>query len=246
MSRRLRLIVFLLGGVGVATLFGVAFTRMPSFGQARHLYRDLAVHASLAHQTANVVSSVNFDLRGLDTLGEETILLASVLGAAVLLRPAREEAERRPPEMGRTLESTRLAGYLLLPVTLIIGFDVVAHGHLTPGGGFQGGVVLATGVHLLYVSGSYQALERVRPLDIYDGGEALGAAVFAALGIAGTVVAGAFLANIIPRGTFGQLLSAGSVPALNGAVGVEVACGMVVLLAQFLDQEILVQGEGER
>lgn len=240
MTRRLRMIVFLLGAGCVAAMFGAAFARMPAFGGVVHLYRSLAVHAAVAHRTANVTSAVNFDQRGLDTLGEETILLASVVGAAVLLRPAREETGRKPPDTGRTLDSSRLAGYLLLPVTLIVGFDVIAHGHLTPGGGFQGGVILATGLHLLYVTGSYRALDRLRPLGIYDAGEAFGAVAFGILGFAGIIVAGSFLANVIPTGTFGQLPSSGTVAVLNGAVGVEVGCGVVVLLAHFLEQDIIL------
>lgn len=240
MSRRARMILLAAGVAGMAVLFGLAFARMPAFGSVVHLYRDLAVRGAVSHHTANVVSAVNFDQRALDTLGEETILIASVAGAAVLLRPSAEEAAARPPGTGRVLEITQLAGYLMVPVTLIVGFDVVAHGHLTPGGGFQGGVVLATGLHLLYVTGSYRALDRLRPLALYDAGDALGAGLFAALGVAGIVVTGAFLANIVPLGTFGELFSAGTVPLLSIAVGLEVACGMVVLLAHFLDQEIVV------
>jgi multicomponent Na+:H+ antiporter subunit B len=245
-TRRVRLVVFLAGAVGVAGLLSAAFTRIHPFGGNIHLYRTLAVYAAVAHHTANVVSSVNFDQRGLDTLGEETILLASVIGATVLLRPSREESEQRPRRTGRTLDATRLLGYLLLPVTLLVGFDVITHGHVTPGGGFQGGVVLATGLHLLYLSGSYPALDRLRPLELYDLGEALGAGAFGMVGLAGIVVAGSFLANIIPTGTFGQLLSGGVVPVLNGAVGVEVACGVVVLLAQFFEQAIILTARVER
>jgi multicomponent Na+:H+ antiporter subunit B len=245
-TRRTRTLVFLAGAAGFAVLLAAAFIRMRPFGGGEHLYRTLAVHAAVAHHTANVVSSVNFDQRGLDTLGEETILLASIIGATVLLRPSREESEQRPRPTGRTLDATRMLGYLLLPVTVIIGLDVVAHGHVTPGGGFQGGVVLATGLHLLYLSGSYPALDQLRPLEIYDLGEALGAGVFAALGLAGIAVAGSFLANIIPTGTFGQLLSGGLVPVLNGAVGVEVACGVVVLLAQFFEQYIILGARADK
>ena len=246
MSRSVRMLVFLAGAGCVAAMFAVAFFRMPAFGGSAHLYRDLAVPAAVSHDTANVVSSINFDQRGIDTLGEETILVASVIGAAVLLRPSREEAEMRPRAVGRTLESTKLVGYLLLPVTLLIGFDVILHGQVTPGGGFQGGVILATGWHLLYVTGSYRSLDRLRPMELFDVGDALGATIFGALGIAGIVVAGNFLANIIPGGTFGQLLSAGTVPVLNGAVGLEVGCGMVVLLAHFLQQDIIIAAKSEQ
>ena len=240
MSRTARLLLFLAGAAGTAALLGTAIAGMPAFGGSTHPYRDLAVPAAVRHATANVVSSVNFDQRAIDTLGEETILLGSVVGAAALLRPAEREEERRPAGGGRTLEATRLLGYLLLPVTLMVGMDLVAHGHLTPGGGFQGGVVLATGLHLLYLTGSYPALQRLRPAGAFDAGEGAGAAAFAGLGLAGTALTGFFLANVIPQGTFGRLLSAGTVPVLNAVVGLEVACGTAVLLTGFFAQEITV------
>ncbi len=243
MSRRARLVLFLVAAAGVSVLYACAFFGMPAFGSSFHPYRDHAVPAAVAHATPNVVSAVNYDQRALDTLGEETILLGSVIGAAVLLRPSKEEREATTVrDGGRVLEATTLVGYLLLPVTLLIGVDVVVHGHLTPGGGFQGGVVLGTAVHLLYLSGHYRALERVRPLPVLNAGEALGTAAFAALGIAGIIAAGAFLTNVLPFGTFGSLLSAGTVPVLSIAVGVEVASGVIVLLAKFLEQALRVQG----
>lgn len=240
MSRQLRLAVFLVGGGAVAALLAIAFLAMPPFGRSEHLYRDLAVPAAVRHATANVVSSVNFDQRAMDTFGEETILIASVVGAATLLRPVKQETKRQSPDTGHTLGSTRLVGYLMLPVTLVIGLDVVIHGHLTPGGGFQGGVVLATGLHLLYVAGSYPALDRARPLDVVDIIDGIGAATFASVGIAGIAVAGSFLANVMSFGTFGQLFSAGTVPVLNVAVGLEVFAGIVAILAKFLNQDITV------
>ena len=245
MTRRARLVLFLVGAGGVAALFLLAVLGMPEFGAAHHVYRDLAVHAAVLHRTANVVSSVNFDQRATDTFGEETILITSVVAAAVLLRPAEGETERRIPKTGRNLPGTRLLGYVLMPIMLVIGFDLVLHGHVTPGGGFQGGIVLATGLHLLYVAGSYPALDRLRPIAAFDVADSLGAATFAAVGLAGVAFAGSFATNIMPWGTFGQLFSAGTVPVLNVAVGLEVFGGMVVLLAKFLEQDITVAGTGE-
>jgi multicomponent Na+:H+ antiporter subunit B len=237
--------MIVVAGGGVAAAMILAFLVMPAFGGKSHPYRDHAVVAGVAHNTSNVVSSVNFDQRGFDTLGEETILLASVMGVSVLLRPAEDETEIQGLSAGRVLDSTRLGGYVLLPVTGIIGLDVIAHGHVTPGGGFQGGVVLGTGLHLLYVAGRYRALERVRPVSVFEWGEALGAGAFACLGIAGLAATGAFLANIIPTGNFGDLYSSGTVPVLNGAVGIEVASGTMVLLAKFLEQAVRIRAEAE-
>lgn len=237
MTRSLRLGVFAAGAAGTAIVFLLAVLDMPPFGTRFHPYRDHAIPAAVAHATANVVSSVNFDQRGLDTLAEESILLASVLVVATLLRKTDGDRWRRRTG-GRVLDSTLLMGWILFPYTLLLGFDVVAHGHLTPGGGFQGGVVLGTAVHLLYVAGRYDMLRRIRPVPAFEWGEAIGTGAFACLGIAGVLVTGAFLSNVVPQGAFGTLLSAGTVPILNGAVGVEVASGMVVVISAFLDQAI--------
>jgi multicomponent Na+:H+ antiporter subunit B len=241
MNRTGRWIVFGLGAAGLLVLFGFALARMPLFGAASHPYRDSTVAAALVQRSPNVVSSINFDQRGLDTFGEESILLASVLGAVTLLRPGQDERRRTPSRRGRVLGATRLVGYLLLPVSLIIGADVVAHGHLTPGGGFQGGVVLATGLHLLYVGGSYSALRKLRPLRWYEYGEAAGMGAVVALGVAGLFTSSGFLANVIPQGVFDTLFSGGTVPVFSLAIGVEVACGVVVLLAGFLEQDLVTR-----
>jgi multicomponent Na+:H+ antiporter subunit B len=234
------MILLALGLVAVGTCLSVSFVRLPHFASSYHPYRDAAIPAAVQHATANAVSSVNFDQRALDTLGEETILLGSVIGVSALLRPSKEEREEGPSPTGRVLTPTKVLGYVMVPTTLILGVDVVTHGAVTPGGGFQGGIVLASGIHLLYVAGSYQALDRLRPVHLFEQGEAVGAAAFACLGLAGIIASAAFLANIIPQGTFGQLFSAGTVPLFNGAVGLEVASGIIVLLAKFLDQAILL------
>ncbi|MFI6452719.1 MnhB domain-containing protein [Streptosporangium amethystogenes] len=240
MNRRTRLAVFALGAAGLALAFAFALAGMPPFGGGHHPYRDLAVPAALRHATANVVSSVNFDQRGLDTLGEESILLGSVVGAAALLRLGRKETERRARERGGPLDAVSFMSCLALPFTLLLGLDVVLHGHLTPGGGFQGGVVLATGLHLLYLAGHYGLLERLRPLAWYELTEGLSVAAFAGLGLAGLAMGGGFLANILPLGSARASLSAGTVPVLNIVTGCAVAGGAVVLLAGFLRQAVRV------
>jgi multicomponent Na+:H+ antiporter subunit B len=240
MSRALRYWVLGIGLAGVAALLLAAFLDLPAFGTADHPYRDAAVAASVDRATTNVISSINFDQRALDTLIEETILFGSVLAVAALLRPSEEEHLHRPEGGRGPLEGTRAVGYLMLPLTLVIGVDLVVHGHLTPGGGFQGGIVLATGLHLVYVAGRFRSLERLRPVPLFEYTEAVGTAAFAAMGLATLAGSGAFLANVLPWGTFGQPLSAGTVPLLNIVVGIAVGAGGVVLVSQFLQQLLLV------
>jgi multicomponent Na+:H+ antiporter subunit B len=237
LSRTVRTRLFLAAAAVIACVYTLACTGLPHFGTAVHPYGDRAVAASLHQHTANTVSSINFDQRAFDTLGEESILFASVLGATVLLRRTDEEREAGP-ERAHVLPSTRLLGTLLLPVALLTGLYVVAHGQLSPGGGFQGGVVLATGLHLAYVAADYRVLRRVRPLAVFGALDATGAGSFTALGLAGLIAGGSYLENVLPLGTFNQLASGGTVPLVNAAVGIEVASGVIVLLAQFLDQAV--------
>ncbi|MFG3288958.1 MnhB domain-containing protein [Streptomyces sp. NPDC048179] len=242
MSRSARVRLFWAAAVVFAVVYTLACTGLPHFGTAVHPYGSRAVAASLRQRTANVVSSVNFDQRALDTLGEESILFASVLGTIVLLRHARDESVGRP-RAGRVLPSTRLLGLVLVPLTLLTGVYIVAHGQLSPGGGFQGGVILATGLHMAYVAADYRVLKRIRPLTVLDAADACAAGAFVALGFAGLIAGGAYLQNVLPLGTFGTLSSGGLVPLLNAAVGIEVGSGVIVLLASFLDQAVEVRPE---
>ncbi|MFF3644109.1 MnhB domain-containing protein [Streptomyces sp. NPDC002564] len=235
MTRRTRTLLFLVSAAVFAGCFALACLRLPPFGTAEHPYGARAVAASLDRHTANVIASVTFDQRGLDTLGEEALLFAAVLGAVVLLRRARDE-HTHDPEPVDVQPAIGLFGALSLPVTLLAGGYVVAHGQLTPGGGFQGGIVLATGLHLAYLAADYRVLKRVRPLAALHAADAIAAGAFVALGFTGLLAGAAYLENVLPLGTFGDLASGGLVPLLNAAVGVEVGSGIVVLLAHFLQQ----------
>jgi multicomponent Na+:H+ antiporter subunit B len=241
-SRRLRGWVLAVGLAGVAALLVLAYVTLPGFGGDAHPYGARAVQASLARRTANVIASVNFDQRAFDTLGEESILFGSVLGTVVLLRQTRDERQVKPAPARVSPVVRRYARYLL-PVAVVIGLYVVAHGQLSPGGGFQGGVVAATALHLLYIAVDYRALERIRPKGLYELGDAAGEAAYVVLGIAGLLDGSAFLANILPLGTFNTLASAGTVPLLNAAIGMEVACAVIVLLSRFLDQAVEITEE---
>ncbi|GAA3534067.1 MnhB domain-containing protein [Streptomyces osmaniensis] len=243
MNPRTRLWLVAVGLAGVAALLVAACLDLPHFGGDRHPYGDRAVHTSLDRHTANTIASVNFDQRAFDTLGETTILFAAVVGCVVLLRQTRDEHRARPAPADVAPPVRRYA-LLVLPVALLVGLYVIAHGQLSPGGGFQGGVVAATSLHLLYLGADYRALERIRPVGLFEVGDALSASAYLVTGFAGLIGGTAFLANtLLPYGTFNTLSSGGTVPLLNAAVGMEVACAVVVLLARFLDQAVEIEEE---
>ncbi|MGW2937046.1 MnhB domain-containing protein [Streptomyces sp. NPDC001156] len=243
MTRRARLVLLAVASAGLAALLVAACLDLPGFGGTWHPYGERAVRASLSRRTANTIASVNFDQRAFDTLGEMSILFASVLGTVVLLRQTRDE-KRAKPEPEEVALPVRRYALVILPVAVVCGLYVVAHGQLSPGGGFQGGVVVATALHLLYLGADYRALERVRPLGLYEVGDALAACGYLVTGLAGLLAGTAFLANtLLPYGTLNTLSSGGTVPLLNAAIGMEVACAVVVLLARFLDQAVEIEQE---
>ncbi|MES9544284.1 MnhB domain-containing protein [Actinomadura sp. NPDC000600] len=228
MRPRVRVPLFAAGAAGTAALFTAGALGLPGFGGPVHPYADRAVHQAVRQGTSNTVSSVNFDQRAFDTLGEELILLSAAVAAVALLRVVRTEEERDGASLrhgpAEVSDALRVVGSLLLPFTLLIGVYIVAHGAQSPGGGFQGGVILGTAIHLLYLAGDYPALQRLRPIPVFESAEAVAAAAFALLALA---AAGAPPADRIP--------------ALNTAVGTEVGCAMVLLLGKFFEQALLVR-----
>jgi multicomponent Na+:H+ antiporter subunit B len=245
-TRSARAVLLVLGLGGLGTILVIALLQAPDSGRESHPYGDATVRNAVVQQhTPNVISSINFDQRAFDTLGEEFLLFASVLGAVILLRPSPGDRKVEVSDAPEPLDAVRALGVLLLPVVTLVGLYVVSTGHLSVGGGFQGGVIIATALHLLFLAGDYPALRRVRPLPLVDLGDATGATAYIAVGLVGLVMGGAFLENTLPLGEFNTLFSGGIVDLLNVAIGLEVASGMILLLGEFLDQAV-APADGDR
>jgi multicomponent Na+:H+ antiporter subunit B len=248
MSAAVRRNVFLVFGAGLAALLLWSFGGLPDFGHYAGPYGDILNASSIPErQTTAVVSAINFDYRGFDTLGEEFILFAAVVGVASLLRNLRGERDRRPDDdaRGRRVREPSVAvgvlGLGLVGPTVLVGLYVVVHGHQTPGGGFQGGVILATALLLVYLSDTYVTLLRVGPMALIEFAEALGAASLGLLGLAGLIWGTAYMENVLPLGTAGRLLSAGTIPLSSVAVGLAVTGGFAFMLSEFLEQTLVVR-----
>jgi multicomponent Na+:H+ antiporter subunit B len=141
-----------------------------------------------------------------------------------------------------------VANQLILFI-LIFGLYVIAHGHLTPGGGFQGGAIIVSGVVMLLVAFSSHDLKkslRERTLTIM---ESTGALIFAILGFAGLgttffynfLVGTPIFGRIPPTGPGpADFWTGGVVPLMNFAVGLKVVAGLsavVLVLALFVRGE---------
>ena len=231
MSRRnvFAMLISLVGTGGLlAVLVGYAGTgdSLPSLA-ASFLERSISDAA-----TVNVVATVLLDYRAFDTLGEATVIFASVTGVSALF----VGAHLTPKSRGAGVLVERAIGYLA-PFLWLFPVYIVLFGHLSPGGGFQGGVALAVLIILLnvvYGTEMGSSVMTPRRLHLF---EDAGALAFLLVGVVGIVQGSAFLANLaagFPRGTPGSLLSAGAIPLLNLAIGIKVASGLATIFYEFL------------
>lgn len=255
MSRRARMWLLAPALAGTMALVVWGFTGLPDFGHYKGAYGKLLAKVAVPERKAtDIVVSTTFDFRGFDTLGEEMILFTAALGLVVLLREQRGEEEEEeeadddkegdPGREHRTSDALRIFGLGLVGPTVVLGVYIVTHGHLTPGGGFQGGVILATALLIVYLAGRYAAMRKVSPIPLVEAGEAGGATAFALIGLGGLIIAGVYMKNFIDSGTQGSLLSGGFIPLLNIAVGLEVAGAFSLAFQEFLDQTLLLRGQG--
>ena len=239
MTRRARIVFFVASSVPLAAFLLWALAGLPDFGGFQGGVGTLLTQAAVRERhTSNVVGAVVFDYRGFDTLCEELILFTSVIGVALLLRSFREAKDVRPPERIES-DLVRIGGQLLIPVVFLLGLWLAAFGYVTPGGGFQGGVVLASAFALLWAAGSYRAVKRAGPESLVDFLGGVGAGGFVALGLFALAGDGVFLHNFLGPGHFGSLLSGGSIAFLNWAAALEVAAANVLLFLEFFEEYVL-------
>jgi multicomponent Na+:H+ antiporter subunit B len=249
MTRRARVWLFAVGAIGVGALLVWSFTGLPSFGHYRGPYGNV-INAQTAPQrhATNAVAAVNFDYRGFDTIGEEFILFAAVIGVSALLRLQRREHEvwspidrARANASDEEADSVAVVCMALVAPLVLLGLYIVVHGHLTPGGGFQGGVILASAFLMVYLAGRYITFRQVSPKSLLDAGEGTGAGGFVLVGFVGMLAGAAFLENVLPLGQTGKVFSAGTLPVINLSVGLEVAAGLLLVMWEFLEQTLMVR-----
>jgi multicomponent Na+:H+ antiporter subunit B len=234
-TRTARLLLFGVAAVGLGVVLVRGLSGLPAFGHYHGVYGHVLDGLGVTERHAtDLVTALNFDFRGFDTLGEEFILFASVLGVVLILRemrgehkrPRQHEADEHP--LGGASEALAALSLALIPAILAIGVYIVVHGQITPGGGFQGGVILAAG-----------------PPAVVEIGEAAGALGYGMVGLAGLVLAGVFLKDFLPLGIPGHLLSAGQIDLASVAVGLEVSGAFLVVYSEFFDQALVIAGGPE-
>ena len=236
MTVRTRCALFLLSCAGLVLLLAWGTAGLPSFGHYPGPYGDLVAQlAKPQRHVANAVTAVVFDYRGFDTLGEETIMLAAAAATAMLLREVRDSGTEDLVDPVRS-RGVAGAGAVTAAATLVLGLQVVAHGFLTPGGGFQGGVVLSAAFLIVFLAAEYRAFRALTREHVVEPAEGIGAAAFVGLGLLSLGLGLGFLQSFLPHGTFGRLTSGGSLDLVNWASAVAVCGALLVVYGEYLQE----------
>lgn len=252
MSPATRRAVFVVGVAGLMAFYVWGLLGLPAFGHYRGPYGYLIDRIAI-HQThaTGVVSAVNFFYRGFDTVGEEFILFVAAIGVATVLRALRDETEdtNAPGDdraTGRavspTSDTVRMAALVYTGPVLVMGWFLTTHAQTSPSGGFQGGVVMASAIALVYLGGQFIVFKRLSPVDFTETVEAIGAGGFALVGIGVLASGAAFLADVLPLGSpAGAVDASGTIALISFLVGVEVVAAFVLIVNEFLEQTIVIR-----
>jgi multicomponent Na+:H+ antiporter subunit B len=194
-----------------------------------------AQHTASDIGSANIVTAIVVTYRGLDTLGEVTVLFlaSSIIGLVLSLGQKQHKTLRNLVPVGELLTTGNL---YLAPIIMLLGVYVFVNGHLTPGGGFQGGAIIASSILLLLLSDPLKHFSHgpISTLESFTG------IAYVAFGVLGFFLAGGFLDNrILPLGTLGALFSAGAIPLIYSMIGLKVGAEFSSMLANLSETEDL-------
>jgi len=193
---------------------------------------DLFLAINMDTASANAVTTVVTFFRGIDTLGEVTVLFLATTGISLMLSSSKRLHNKIVEQDSFIL---RTGSKLLLSVIVLFGVYIIVHGHLSPGGGFQGGVVIASAFLLLFLANPNMNLNH----GILTLGESISGASIVLVGIVGLFKLNILFGNFLPHPVeqIGELVSGGIIPILYILVGVKVGSEMSVIIEYFIKRE---------
>lgn len=209
------------------------FILMPEYQGLKTGVSNYIIQSALRDTgSLNLITAVLYDYRAFDSLGESTVIFGAVSGIVLILSRKMLPVSSK----GLSFIVKRTLG-IITPFIGLFGLYVISHGHLSPGGGFQGGVILAA-ISIIFsiVYGSAFDYRRYSPQKktILETG---GALTFLTIGLAGLFFEGAFLHNLnFLTAEPGTLLSAGSIPYINLGVGFKVGAGLAIIFYSMIQK----------
>ena len=193
---------------------------------------DIFLTLNMQTATANAVTSVVTFFRGIDTVGEVTVLFLATSGVSLMLSDTQRTCDKVIKQESFILNT---GSRLLLSVIVLFGVYIIVHGHLSPGGGFQGGVVIATAFLLLFLANPNMKLSH----SILTLGESLSGVTYVLVVLFGLFKMNILLGNFLPHpiSEIGELVSGGIIPIIYILVGIKVGSEMSVIVEYFSKED---------
>ncbi len=123
---------------------------------------------------------------------------------------------------------------IMFPLIFLFGTYIIFHGHLTPGGGFPGGVIIAAAVAMLVLAYGLERIQKSTTVMQAEVLDTLGSMTIAMVCILGLFFGASFLETVFPIGVLGQVFSGGNFLWLYIGVGIKVAAGIMLILYAML------------
>ena len=189
----------------------------------------------------NTVAGMILDYRAFDTLGESFVLFTAMCAVTMLMNaPGKRRVRKLDYEVLDYYQDPiiRTVCKLVIPIILMFGIYILLNGHLSPGGGFSGGAIMASALIIYALVWGGERASHAIP------SKALRIIVLCALGFYACSKTYSFftgandLHSIISPGTPGRILSAGLILPLNVAVGFVVCCTMYSFYMYFRRGEL--------
>jgi multicomponent Na+:H+ antiporter subunit B len=195
----------------------------------------------------NLVSAIYLGFRAFDTLGETIVLLVAISGTiSIISHSGITLAKGFGNELSKTIISNENIGTLrrtelvdvvtskLGPIVLLFGFYVMLYGHLSPGGGFQGGVVIASGIVFISLGSKTDSSTKLQEASVLSRIEAVGFLFLIMASISGIFLKTGFLGNPLLNT---NLPPVSFIIILNIIIGLKVGAGIGYMCVAMLGRK---------
>jgi multicomponent Na+:H+ antiporter subunit B len=217
--------------IGLFIVFYVALEDYATlYNDGSRIYFQL--HGYEETGSLNLVTAIYLDYRLLDTLFEAGILLVAVTGVSWIAQ--HDNIEHNPLFMLDRFKIPELFvsfARVIYPIVLLFGIYVIFNGHTAPGGGFQGGAILATALLILY----YIDLKKKTNLNLIFTIEKFLYLLLISLASVSMLTRGEWFTNFIPLASTSEFKSIFLI-TLNLLIGAKVALGLTAIFIAFLKE----------
>ena len=186
----------------------------------------------------NIVAGMILTYRAFDTFGETNVLFIATCCVMILLMLDEKMLHRSELHNDRQFEPKKdpilqTVAKVLCPIIFIFGIYIILNGQLSPGGGFSGGSILGAGLILFVNAFGFKKTEKFFNEGVYKVAKITALCMYGLIGSYFYITGANGIANHIPLGIPGAILSGGIILPIDIAVGIEVACTMYAFYALF-------------